>query len=409
MVVLFFAGASSQAFTVLNNKSRASNLVATEATSGNMIVFSSEAKGRNVFLHHAEELRKQFLLKTGLPDHEEIPILILFSPDDSVSAHGVLRAEGTSSQFLKLQLDLKETLLSSLDSPWVISDLDSELVTAFFLQAIYQENRSLFSVGAPIISLPAWLTIGLTQSVQEERDLKPCPSLLLQQKPLLTAFLREEPPWDNPILLHMYAVQAQMLVESCFLMQKNRIAFQKALASLSRESWPRGWNQEEIENQWWRLMEEKNVFQKRQNNLSLITNIRQLQSLLITSVGKDKNVVTTPRGEMTTKELLLQLQAFRSASNPMEEEMLQEYFEFLRQFSKMPSIVISKNIAHFQERAASLAQRSQRIVDFLNWYEITRASTLREVLPFPVQSVRKNRSAPAVIEKYLDTMEARYK
>ena len=292
------------------------NFSSTTAVTGNIIVFSGEARERNLCLHHVEVLRKEFATLTGIRGYEKIPIILLLHSHQVLSEYPSLRCEMSDDQSLKLQVDLTQRELDSFD-------LDETLITAFLLQVIYENNTAArLSVGTPVFLFPSWLTVGLTRSARRGVHPETFYSFRLkdlQKQPSLSEFLHQEPPWNHSLTLDLYCEHAQLLVETALASTQDRLAFLEALQSLSSQVssnfWPEGWDQKQVETHWSRLMKEKVSWKQREEGLSAVKSLGRLQCLMITNIyWKKKHAakIVTHSGVFTVHELVQQVRLLKN-------------------------------------------------------------------------------------------------
>jgi hypothetical protein len=111
-------------------------------------------------------------------------------------------------------------------------------------------------------------------------------------------------------------------------------------------------------------------------------------------------------GAFLMREFAVRIFNLEFRSHPLFQPVLEEYRNIATQLARRPQARVAEKIRELQETRAQLVERSQKIVDYLNWFEVTQIDepqSFREVKSGRPESIPfKNPYA-----LYLDSLEAR--
>ena len=111
-------------------------------------------------------------------------------------------------------------------------------------------------------------------------------------------------------------------------------------------------------------------------------------------------------GAFLMREFAVRIFNLEFRSHPLFQPVLEEYRNIATQLARRPKTRVAEKIRELQETRAQLVERSQKIADYLNWFEVTQIDE-----PQSFREGKSGRSESIPFKNpyalYLDSLEAR--
>lgn len=313
---------------------------------------------------------------------------------------------------LKLQVDVydKASMANGL--------FDKAVLTALCLQAMHFKNPT--PAGKELSLPPAWLVEALAEELRRARDGAPegIYSALIEsgQPPELGGFFRQKPGILDAGSIVLYRARALALLEVLKKTDASRRgfaslfvdpAFSKGGVDPILSAFPALGTQSEL-SKLWTLNIARSSMPSRMASLTVEETDAELADILKALNGPLKLSETAcgTGGAYRMREAAVRLFNLEFRAHPLHRPILQEYRKIVQLLARKPKLRVEAQIEEAESVRAYLVQRSQKITDYLNWFEVTQLEGAPAAVPEPVSSSGSMlRNDPYAL--YLDSLESR--
>jgi hypothetical protein len=313
---------------------------------------------------------------------------------------------------MKVQVDLYDE--SALRS----GSFDAGVLSALALHAMHRDEPT--RAGKAFSMPPPWLIEGLTEELRRSRDGMPdgVYSALIQsgRPPELAAFFRQKPEILDAASLMVYRAQAVSLLRVLKKANESKKGF---VALFSDPNFPRGGVDPILSafpslrsgselSKLWTLMIARSSMLPRMASLTVEQSERELVDIL-KSVNGGKSLPEAAKargGAFLMRECTVRLFNLEFRAHPLFHPLLEEYRNIVTRLASKPKAPVSSKIQELENTRMLLVERSRKIADYLNWFEVTQ---IDEVETPHDQSWRPSAATQLnnPYSLYLDSLEAR--
>jgi hypothetical protein len=313
---------------------------------------------------------------------------------------------------MKVQVDLYDE--GSIES----GAFEAGLFSALALHAMHGEEvaRAGKAFGMP----PRWFIEGLVEELRRSRGGTPdgVYSALIQsgRPPELDAFFRQKPEILDAASIILYRAQAVSLLRVLKKAEESKKGFATLLAnaSFSRggvepvlSSFPSLASRSAL-SKLWTLNIARSSMPPRMASLTVEQSERELADVL-KSVKGGLGLTEAAKGQggaFLMRECAVRIFNLEFRSHPLFQPLLEEYRNIATQLARRPKAPVAAKIQELEETRAQLVQRSQKIADYLNWFEVTQIDEIHSVNE---DKAGRSRAMPFKnpYALYLDSLEAR--
>ena len=386
----------------------------SSSRSGAFIAYSQDRDLRNKMLRAAEgalgEWEKIHETKAG----SAAPIVL------NDKTHAVMPKGGSpvvpllfeTEAGMKVQVDLYDE--GAMDS----GAFEAGLFSALALHAMHGAEAA--RVGKAFDLPPRWFVEGLVEELRRSRDGTPdgVYSALIQsgRPPDLEAFFRQKPEILDAASVVLYRAQAVSLLRVLQKAQDSKKSFAALLVdpSFSRggvepvlAAFPSLGSQSAL-SKLWTLNIARSSMPPRMASLTVEQSERELADVLKSVKGGQDlpEAAKAQGGAFLMREFAVRIFNLEFRSHPLFQPVLEEYRNIATQLSRRPKTRVAEKIRELQETRAQLVERSQKIADYLNWFEVTQIDE-----PQSFREGKSGRSESIPFKNpyalYLDSLEAR--
>lgn len=399
---------------VVTGASAAPLAAGSSSRSGAFIAYSQDRDLRNKMLRAAEgalgEWEKIHETKAG----SAAPIVL------NDKTHAVMPKGGEpvvpllfeTEAGMKVQVDLYDE--GAMDS----GAFEVGLFSALALHAMHGAEAA--RVGKAFDLPPRWFVEGLVEELRRSRHGTPdgVYAALIQsgRPPDLEAFFRQKPEILDPASVVLYRAQAVSLLRVLQKAQDSKKSFAALLVdpSFSRggvepvlSAFPSLGSQSAL-SKLWTLIIARSSMPPRMASLTVEQSERELADVLKSVKGGQDlpEAAKAQGGAFLMREFAVRIFNLEFRSHPLFQPVLEEYRNIATQLARRPKARVAEKIRELQETRAQLVERSQKIADYLNWFEVTQIDE-----PQSFREGKSGRSESIPFKNpyalYLDSLEAR--
>ena len=401
----------------------------TTSASGQFVIYSKDAIRRTSLAQRADEVRTQWLQKTGGDGTSNHPIIIQdliggAKPRGNANAFtGIYEGDGGE---MKVQTDIYDvSIFRGLA-------LDREIYRALGLAWIYKNHPP--KTGGAFHSPPAWLLEGLVEEkrVRENGPPQGVYATLLRSDhpPKIEDFLKAKPELMEATSLTLYRTQALALLKTLQQLpegQKGLEAFLDSLAENDADlktllaAYPSLETSPSHLGKLWTLSLARNSASKGIEPYSIGETVRALNELLDVSslvdpkkpgLGKATGAAAFPSlaksegGSYLMRQKSAEFLSLEFRAHPLLKPAIAEYRNITTELASHPKKNVGKQIGETGKILALLLQRTGKTGDYLNWFEATQLDTPSENF-LEVTSPPESRRRTDPISLHLDAIENR--
>lgn len=290
--------------------------------------------------------------------------------------------------------------------------------TALALQAMHIDEVS--SAGKALALPPGWFVEALVEELRRSREGAPegVYSALIQSAcpPELGGFLRQKPEILDAGSIVLYRAQSVALLQALKKTNESKNGFSALLADPN-------FSKGELESilaafpslgsaaalsKIWTLGIARGSMQPRMASLSVEKSDQELEDIFRPFNGASQLPETAGRdgGGYLMRECAVRIFNLEFRAHPIFRPVLEEYRKIATLLAKKPKARIASRIEDAENVRRLLVQRSEKISDYLNWFEVTQidspAAEISKPSATPAEMIRNN---PYAI--HLDGFEAR--
>jgi hypothetical protein len=313
---------------------------------------------------------------------------------------------------MKVQVDLYDE--GAMDS----GAFEAGLFSALALHAMHGTEAA--RVGKAFDLPPRWFIEGLVEELRRSRDGTPdgVYSALIQsgRPPELDAFFRQKPEILDAASLVLYRAQAVSLLLVLRKAQESKKGF---AALLANPSFSRGGVEPVLSafpslasrsalSKLWTLNIARSSMPPRMASLTVEQSERELAGVLQSVKGGQDlpEAAKAQGGAFLMRECAVRIFNLEFRSHPLFQPILEEYRNIATQLARRPKVPVAAKIKELEETRSQLVERSQKIADYLNWFEVTQIDE-----PPSLRDEKSSRSGALPFNNpyalYLDSLEAR--
>ena len=399
---------------VVTGASAAPLAAGSSSRSGAFIAYSQDRDLRNKMLRAAEgalgEWEKIHETKAG----SAAPIVL------NDKTHAVMPKGGEpvvpllfeTEAGMKVQVDLYDE--GAMDS----GAFEAGLFSALALHAMHGAEAA--RVGKAFDLPPGWFVEGLVEELRRSRHGTPdgVYAALIQsgRPPDLEAFFRQKPEILDAASVVLYRAQAVSLLR---VLQKAQDSKKSFAALLVDPSFARGGvepvlaafpslGSQSALSKLWTLNIARSSMPPRMASLTVEQSERELADVL-KSVKGGQDLLEAAKaqgGAFLMREFAVRIFNLEFRSHPLFQPVLEEYRNIATQLARRPKTRVAEKIRELEETRLQLVERSQKIADYLNWFEVTQIDE-----PQSFREGKSGRSESIPFKNpyalYLDSLEAR--
>ena len=313
---------------------------------------------------------------------------------------------------MKVQVDLYD------DAALRSGGFDAGVFSALALHAMHRDEPP--RAGKAFAMPPPWLIEGLTEELRRARDGMPdgVYSALIQsgRPPELAAFFRQKPEILDAASLILYRAQAISLLRVLKKANESKNGFVALFADPNFSSgevdpilsaFPSLRSRSELAKLW-TLMIARSSMLPRMASLTVQQSERELVGVL-KSVNGGQSLVEAAKvrgGAFLMRECTVRLFNLEFRVHPLFQPILEQYRNIATLLVSKPRAPVSSKILELENTRTLLVERSQKIEDYLNWFEVTQLDEAANSHDQPsVSPAGIPRNNPYSL--YLDSLEAR--
>jgi hypothetical protein len=409
------------------------SLERTVSTSRQFIVYGGDLALRGAISHLAEETKANLLAFVARSDAWETPIVVnLQFPQANLPEipPAALHFSQTGAG-LKLQLDL--TIAADFQSAAV----ERELLRAILLEMIYRKQSEL-APGTAFVEAPAWLLDGILARTPGRNPKLLAgalePVIRAEKTISLSDFLHQSRMLSGLDSFGRSLYRAYSLVFVNWLVDQldGRSILARYIDNLSRASTDPLADLERyfpalagdaVEKNWKaRLAQfgaiqdyELLTFAETEERLQELLTIKVVDSAPHTTKSYQLEDLLTakisPAQSLALKQLSQDLMLLGLRAHPVVRPAVAEYREAAALLAFGKTAGIKERLARLGSLRRKIAQRMNRIDDYLNWFEATQARTKSGVFSSYLNAVEKQNDAPHrhdPLSVYLDAIEEQF-
>ena len=313
---------------------------------------------------------------------------------------------------MKVQVDLYDE--GAIES----GAFEAGLFSALALHAMHGEEVA--RAGKAFELPPRWFVEGLVEELRRSRHGTPegVYAALIQsgRPPELEAFFRQKPEILDAASVVLYRAQAVSLLR---VLQKAQNSKKGFAALLANPSFSRGGVEPVLAafpslgsrsalSKLWTLNIARSSIPPRMASLTVEQSERELVDVLKSVKGGQDlpEAAKAQGGAFLMREFAVRIFNLEFRSHPLFQPVLEEYRNIATELARRPKARVAEKIRELEETRLQLVERSQKIADYLNWFEVTQIDE-----PQSFREAKSGRSESIPFKNpyalYLDSLEAR--
>ena len=392
----------------------ASLAASSSSRSGAFIAFSQDRDLRNRMLRAADDALLEWEKIHETKAGSASPIILNDKTRSTIPRGGgsVVPLIFETETGMKVQVDLyDEAALRS-------GGFDAGVLSALALHAMHRDQPP--RAGKSFALPPPWFIEGLAEEVRRSRDGAPDGvfSALIQsgRPPELEAFFRQKPEILDAASIILYRAQAVSLLrvlkkadgsKKGFAALFTDPAFSRGGEDPIHSAFPSFGSRSEL-SKLWTLNIARSSLPPRMASLTVGQSERELVELLKSVNGGQtlSEAAKAKGGAFLMRECVVRLFNLEFRAHPLFQPILEQYRNIASLLASKPKAAVSVKIQELENTRVLLVERSEKIADYLNWFEVTQldeARSLRDEKPGSNGSMPFNN--PYAL--YLDSLEAR--
>lgn len=392
----------------------ASLAASSSSRSGAFIAFSQDRDLRNRMLRAADDALLEWEKIHETKAGSASPIILNDKTRSAIPRGGgsVVPLIFETETGMKVQLDLyDEAALRS-------GGFDAGVLSALALHAMHRDQPP--RAGKSFALPPPWFIEGLAEEVRRSRDGAPDGvfSALIQsgRAPELEAFFRQKPEILDAASIILYRAQAVSLLRVLKKADGSKKGFAALFADPAfsrggedpiRSAFPSFGSWSEL-SKLWTLNIARSSLPPRMASLTVGQSERELVELLKSVNGGQtlSEAAKAKGGAFLMRECVVRLFNLEFRAHPLFQPILEQYRNIASLLASKPKASVSVKIQELENTRVLLVERSEKIADYLNWFEVTQldeARSLRDEKPGSNGLMPFNN--PYAL--YLDSLEAR--
>ena len=387
---------------------------AASSRGGVFVAFSQDRDLRNRMLRAAEEALLEWKKIHETQAGAAAPIILNDKTRSAMPRGGraVVPLIFETEAGMKVQVDLYD------DAALRSGGFDAGVFSALALHAMHREESP--RAGKAFAMPPTWLIEGLTEELRRARDGMPdgVYSALIQsgRPPELAALFRQKPEILDAASLILYRAQAVSLLRVLKKANESKNGFVALFANPNFSSgevdpilsaFPSLRSRSELAKLW-TLMIARSSMLPRMASLTVQQSERELVGVL-KSVNGGQSLVEAAKvrgGAFLMRECTVRLFNLEFRVHPLFQPILEQYRNIATLLASRPKAPVSSKIQELEDTRTLLVERSQKIEDYLNWFEVTQLDEAANSHDQPsVSPAGIPRNNPYSL--YLDSLEAR--
>ena len=382
--------------------------------SGLFIAYSQDRDLRNQMLRVAESVSVEWQKIQSAEEGNAAPIVLNDKTQAPAPRGGiaVMPLIFDTEVGMKVQLDIYDK--AAIQSGAFVKGVFSVLA----LQAMHGNNAS--NVGKVLALPPGWFLEALAEELRRSKEGAPegLYSALIQsgRPPELNGFFRQKPEILDAGSIVFYRAQAVSLLQVLKKTKESKSGFSALLAdpTFSKSdvesllsAFPSIGSPSDL-SKLWTLTIARGSMPSRMASLSMTQSDQELSDILKSLNGPLKltETATGTGGGYLMRESAVRLFNLEFRAHPTYRPLLEEYRKIVTLLARKPKARIAAQIGDLENVRSLLIQRSEKITDYLNWFEVTQIdSSATENFKPSLFSREMIRNDPYAV--YLDGFEAR--
>lgn len=402
------------------------------SVSRQFIVYYQDKTVRSRLVRKLEDIKEHWRSRLAIRDDWKAPIIVRLQTIRPANFPRIyLGVYESDSAELKIQIDVYEP--SALQS----AEFDIEVYNALSLELAYRQAPP--KAGKAFTKVPAWLSEGLYEDAQSEKDGLP-PGLyetVIQRNPSfkLEDFLKEKPALLDATSRAVYRAQALGLLRSFLALPKGSESLVRYIESLPGISntnpdpliaaFPSLADDPKQLSKLWVLNMANLSAAGRINALSVAETQKQLTLILDVSAPvdekkkDDKNkpekgpaalpaIARSGQGKYIMKQKADDLLRLEVRAHPLLRPMVTEYRAIVSELAEKPKKNMTARLTQNAELVVGIVGKSNQVEDYMNWYEASKLETPSGNFNEAIEGSMSNPPPRTdTISRYLNDLESR--
>jgi hypothetical protein len=370
----------------------------SQSTSGQFIVYASDANTRSAVAMKAEDIKSKLLDTVRTRDEWKMPIILNIGSTPPNTRRppryllGVYEGDGGKN---KLQLDVFD--LDLLKEP----EFQTQILAALLTEMLYRNTP--LKAGRAFAPPPDWVLHGLAMHISSgdnDSNAALYASLLSSTNPpRLSEFLGEQAGRLDPTSLALYSAQAAALLDAVMDLPDGRRHLREYLSAPRRSpgqtsdlvaAFPEAGKDGAALSRKWVLAIARASATNRVDLLGERETAKQLAALLAVQALPDPKhpevasmsgpyalppIARSRNGRFILSQLEGGLLRLSIRAHPLYKPLVDEYLAITRALLAKPKRHMDKRIATAEEVRAGLSRETSEARDYLDWVEATKVKT----------------------------------
>lgn len=393
--------------------------------SGQFIVYCPDA-GLRIAVTGFVETAKESLLETlGTRDYWKLPIVITMTrpsttePDRPLSRVQLIHTEEGSK--IEIGLTIREEQFREARFP-------QQVIRALLVEMAYRNHPP--QGGELYQEPPGWLVEGMTERLYSRSStVEPNAALFRQlietgKLPPITDFLASNLEVMDSTSRAIYGECSYSLLEMLIALPEGKASLYRMVQGVGLEkldptarllrSFPNLGGSETSLEKWWTLGIARFSTSDRYAGLSVEETDLMLKPLLEIEVVTDEKKGTRERFELSEFKQYLRHRSSKAAlysrintlaallpkAHPLLRPVVQEYYELALKLAARKTKGIEKSLVAINEYRAIVVERTDKIIDYLNWYEATQMPERSGAFDSYLRTAKKLEGEETVPKRY---------
>jgi len=408
------------------------------SSSRQFIVYCPDARLRLAVTGYVETAKAAVLRTLGIGDHWKLPIVVnMEAPSTTRPGQALTRVELIDTEegaMVQVAVTMREEQFKEIHFP-------QQVVTAVLLEIAYRERPP--AGGESFVPPPAWLVEGIADRLQARAGgAEPNAALFKTlidtgRIPKIRDFLESRVETMDPTSREVFGMCSASLIEMLTDLPEGRANLAAAVKKL-RDSggdsvnlllkhFPSLGKSETSLEKWWTVALARFSASDRYRALTVADTNARLEPLLRLEIVTDEKKGTKETFTLeefrkfvklrTAKPALLRqaatLAALQPKAHPLLRPVLAEYQRIATSLSERKTRKIEESLASVANYRAMVVERSDKIADYMNWFEATQVSERSGAFDSYLKTAKAIENTPQPrrddpISRYIDQVEREF-
>ncbi|HWL53889.1 MAG TPA: hypothetical protein VNQ90_15725 [Chthoniobacteraceae bacterium] len=393
--------------------------------SGQFIIYCPDAGLRIAVTGFVETAKEAVLESLGTRDYWKLPIVVTMTrprttdPDRPLSRVQLIHTEEGNK--IEINLVIREEQFREARFP-------QQVIRAVLMEMAYRSDPP--DAGEVYHEPPGWLVEGLTERLYSRTStVEPNAALFRQliqtgKLPPIADFLSSNLEVMDSTSRAVYAECSYSLLEMLIALPGGKASLYRMVQEVSREKldpagrllkcFPQLGGSETSLEKWWTLGIARFSTSDRYAGLSVEETDLLLKPLLEIEVVTDVKKGVRKQYQLADYKQYLRHRACEAAlysrinalaallpkAHPLLRPVVQEYYELTLKLASRKTKGVDKALAAIDAYRATVVERTDKIIDYLNWYEATQMPELSGAFESYLRTAKKLESDDATPKRY---------